>query len=150
MNDIAYENCTDQKTKQLYSTLNNTLIDINKLTNDVIKEASCVKQTLKPGLPKSVYQLKLLNHLIKKGYHLETETSMLNYCVEDEPQRELIIVNGILVIECIVGVKAINHHQKRIMFDLQNNGHAMGLLINFNTDIQNIGITRVYQNFGIH
>ena len=55
-----------------------------------------------------------------------------------------------LVIECIVDVMAINHHQKRIIFDLQNNGHEMGLLINFNTDIHNIDITRVYQNFGIH
>jgi len=150
MNDIAQENWADQKIKQLYSALNNSLIDINELSNDVIAAVASVRLALKPGFPKSVYQLMLFNNLIKKGCQLETEISMLNHCVKNEPDRELIIVNGMLVIECILDDKLINHYQKRIMFDLQNNGLAMGLLINFNADMQKNRITKVYQNFGIH
>lgn len=150
MNDMTHENRDDQKTKQRYSSLDNYLVDINELTNEVIAVATSVKRALIPGVPKSVYQLKLFNYLIKKGFQLETEASMLNDCVNNEPERELLIVNGMLIIECIVDINEINHHQKRIVFDLQNNGHVMGLLINFNTDMQNIGVTRVYPNFGIH
>ena len=149
MQDKTLKNLADQKNRQLYSNLTNYLIDINELTNDIIVEAISVRQALKPGFPKSVYQLNLFNHLMKKGYKLETGASLLDYCVENEPHRELIMINGVLVIECIADVISINHH-KRIMFDLQNNGHEMGLLINFNTDSNNISITRVCHNIGIH
>lgn len=150
MNDTAHGNLADQNSKRLYSAMNNSLIDVDELTNDVVSAVTCINSELKQGVPKSVYQLKLLNSLIKNGFRLETEASMLNHCVKSEPDRELIIVNGLLVIECIMDDNVSRYSHKRIMFDLQNNGHAIGLLINFNKNMQNKGITKVYQNFGIH
>jgi len=118
-----------------------TSADIEKLTFDVIESARNIYQSLKPGLPKCVYQLKLYNDLLKKGFHLQTEISALNIAVNGELDRELIIVNETLVIECIVEDITSGHHRKRVMFDLENNGYKNGLLINFTDDMRSEMLT---------
>jgi GxxExxY protein len=112
-----------------------TSADIEKLTFDVIESARNIFQTLKPGLPRCVYQLKLYNDLLKKGFHLQTETSALSLAVSREFERELIIVNGTLVIECTIENETLNDHRKRVMFDLENNGYTNALLLNFAGDM---------------
>lgn len=119
--------------------------DIDTLFNGVIAAADSIYKTISLGLPKSVYQLKLINLLSKQGFQLETETSMLHSCVYGEPDRELVIVNGALVIECFAEDEMIDHYHRRIVFDLTNNNHEMGLLINFGADMNNNGITKVIQ-----
>lgn len=115
----------------MYSTNN-----IDKLIFDVIESAKSVHLSLNPGLPKCVYQLKLYNDLLKKGFHLQIEMSALNLAVKQEAARELIIVNQRLVIECVADNQTNDHYHKRIMFDLENNDYRKGLLINFSDEMQ--------------
>jgi len=118
-----------------------TPADLERLTFDVIESARNIFLTLKPGLPRCVYQLKLYNDLLKKGFQLQTEMSALNLAVSREPERELIIVNEALVIECIVEDEANHQYRKRVMFDLENNGYTNALLLNFTDDMHSEMIT---------
>ncbi len=124
--------------------------DIDKLASAVMASIKNIYKTLKPGLPKCVYQLKLYNDLLKKGFKLQMEMSMLNRAVKYEVTRELIIVDEILVIECVVDNEIIDHHQKRVMFDLENNSYAKGLLINFSDEIQKDMITVIDRSSVFH
>ena len=142
MNLMMHKNWSEQQndSHNPWEVSNN---DIDTLFNGVIAAADSIYKTLSLGLPKSVYQLKLINILTKQGFQLETETSRLHYCVEKEPARELIIVNGTLVIECFVEDEMADHYHRRIVFDMTNNNYEMGLLINFGADMKNNGITKV-------
>lgn len=145
MTNIVSENLSQSERGQPEIFADDTFINLDVLCGTVIDSVNEVYKNLVPGLPKSVYQLKLLKCLGSKGLQLETEKSVLTRCINDELEREIIIVNGVLVIECIVEDRIINHYQKRIMFDIQNNDHAMGLLINFGEEDQNNGIEKIYQ-----
>ena len=149
MNLMVHKNWSEQQNNFQHSweASNN---DIDTLFNGVIAAADSIYKTLSLGLPKSVYQLKLINLLSKQGFLLETETSMLHYCVEKEPDRELIIVNGTLVIECFAEDEMTDHYHRRIVFDMTNNNYEMGLLINFGADMNNNGITKVIQTSVSH
>jgi len=135
MNNIVHINF-DKKNKTP-SDWHCSANDIDKLIFDIIASAKSIHSLLKPGLPKCVYQLKLYNDLLKKGFQLQTEMSVLNLAVKQETARELIIINESLIIECLIEDKINDHHHKRIMFDLENNGYAKGLLINFSDEMQN-------------
>jgi len=124
--------------------------DIENLIFEVTESARNIHRTLKAGLPKCIYQLKLYNDLSKKGFQLQTEMSVLNLAVRQEAERELIIVNGLLVIECIVENRIDGQYRKRVMFDLENNGYARGLLINFSDELQSHMIATLNHNPAIH
>ena len=140
------QNNAYQKCKQSYFGGENTLIDMNDLCTCVSKAADRVYAKLVTGLAKSVYQQELFKCLSEEGLHLEVETSMLTQCAKNEPCRRIIIVNGVLVIECITENEIITQHQKRLIFDLQINDHVMGLLINFGENTKLCDISKVYQN----
>lgn len=148
MNYNAKTNYTNQDEKSLNDTWHYSPLEVDKLSEVVSKAAKNIYSSLTPGLPKCVYQLKLFNHLVKKGFHLEIEKSMLNQCAENEPVRELIIVNKILMVECIAENEVIDHFQKRIIFDLENTNNEVGLLINFAARMQQIEITKVARKSG--
>lgn len=141
MNNILHinsDNKNNTNTTWCYSASDN-----NKLIFDIIESAKTIHTILKPGLPKCVYQLKLYNDLLKKGFQLQTEMSSLNIAVRQETARELIIVNECLIIECIVESEINDHYHKKIMFDLENNGYAKGLLINFSDEMQSDMVTTI-------
>jgi len=148
MNNIVHINFNDKNKASSTSCYSST--DSNKLVSYVIESAKNIHMTLKPGLPKCVYQLKLYNDLLKKGFQLQTEMSALNQAVKQETARELIIVDDSLIIECIVEHQINSHHHKRIMFDLENNGYEAGLLINFSDEMMNEVVTASNQNSVFH
>jgi len=151
MSDSVQTNAQEVGNKQVhYKEHDSSYIDISRLSNCVVAAAKNVYQELVPGLPKSVYQLKLFNCLTRQGFQLNTELSMLSQCADNELCRDIIIVNGVLVIECIVDDVVLRHYQRRIMFDLQNNDYAVGLLINFSESMQDNAITIVKQNAVSH
>lgn len=150
MNDIVHSNWSDQNNNQSNSGWNYSSTNIVELSESVVEAAKYIYSTLMPGLPKCVYQLKLFNFLVKKGFQLEMESSMLNHCAECEPNRELIIVNNSIVIECIFDNDVTDHHQKRIIFDLQNRNNSLGLLLNFGSDLQGIELKKVFNNTCTH
>lgn len=136
MNNILHTNSDKKNAAWCYSSADNY-----GLIFDVINSAKNIHAILKPGLPKCVYQLKLYNDLLKKGFQLQTEMSALNLAVKQETSRELLIVNESLIIECIVENKIHAHYHKKIMFDLENNGYTKGLLINFSDEMQSDMVT---------
>lgn len=148
MNYNDMTNYTKQDDKPLNDVWHYSPHEIDTLSEVVTKTAKNIYLSLKPGLPKCVYQLKLFNQLVKKGFQLEMEISMLNQCAKNEPVRELIIVNESLVVECIAENEVIDHYQKRIMFDLENTNNEVGLLINFAVSMQQIEITKVVRKSG--
>lgn len=134
MNNIVHINLEDKNKTNPAS--GNSSTDVDRLLIDVVASANDIHHSLKPGMPGYVYQLKLYNDLLKKGFQLQTEMSALNIAVTDEADRELIIVNEVLVIECIAGTDINDHCHKKIMLDLENNGYEKGLLINFSDPVQ--------------
>ncbi len=136
MNNILHINSDKKNAVWRYSSADNY-----ELIFDVINAAKNIHAILKPGLPKCVYQLKLYNDLLKKGFQLQTEMSALNLAVKQESSRELLIVNESLIIECIVENKIHARYHKKIMFDLENNGYTKGLLINFSDEMQSDIVT---------
>ncbi len=81
MNNIVYINTDDSNTDKTNSIWCNFLTYISKLISKVINTASNIHLTLKPGLPKCVYRLKLYNVLLKNDFQRQTEMSVLNHTV---------------------------------------------------------------------
>jgi len=77
-----------------------------------------------------VYQLKVHNDLLKKGYQLQEEKSISHHCAEKEAVRSLVVINKRLVIEYIATDCVTDCHRKRVRIDLQNKDYVEGLLIN--------------------
>jgi len=134
MNNIVHISLEDRNKTNPAS--GNFPTGVDRLIIDVVASANDIHHALKPGLPRCVYQLKLYNDLLKKGFQSQTEMSALNIAVTQEADRELIIVNEVLVIECIVETDINDRCHKKIMFDLENNGYEKGLLINFSDPVQ--------------
>ncbi len=132
--------------KHAYFDENSSLVNMDELCNCISVAVDRVHEKLRPGLPKSTYQLELFKYLDNEGMHLMEETSLLTKYANNEPCRQIIIVNGVLVIECITEEKNINQHHKRIVFDLQINNHVIGLLINFSKKFRCSGISKIYQS----
>ncbi len=150
MNNIVYINSDDNNTDKTNSSWCYSSTTINNLIIEVTESARHIHQTLKPGLPKCVYQLKLYNDLLKKGCQLQTEMSVLNFAVKQEAVRELIVVNSSLVIECIVETQINSHDHKRVRFDLENKGYSRGLLINFSDELQSNMIATINHSSVLH
>jgi GxxExxY protein len=141
MHDIEHINFDNKKNNRTDTMYRYSSNDTNKLAYIISAAAEKIYMTLKPGLPKCVYQLMLYNDLLKKGLLLQTETSMLNPCTKHEPEKELIIVNGMLVIECFVNNEMTDYYQKRAIFNLKNNNYEKSMLINFSDEKEDDLIT---------
>ncbi len=101
------------------------LMDLEALTNTVMMALQQIYLELGTGLPDCVYQLKLQNELIKKGFQLQEEPLTLDHYAENDPVRSQVIINEVLVIEYTTA----DHCQKRMTFDLEGKNCADGLLM---------------------
>ncbi len=106
-------------------------MQIETLTNAVIDIARNICSTLGAGLPVSVYRMVLLKQLNMLGLQLQTESSVLSRCANGEPEREIVIVEGRLVIECALSDEVDEVARKRLVFDVEANDYEVGVLINF-------------------
>ncbi len=128
---------------------NRHLLDADVISESVICAAEYVASLLSYGLPKSVYQLTLFNLLSKQGFKLQIQNSEKIGGLEECRKKEIIIVNEILVIECVVQKDLISDSQRRLMFDHDNNS-VTGIIVNFgDCPIEN-SIIKVYQNSVLH
>ena len=146
MNELKQEIWTCRSSWKSKPVWDFPVMDVEQLTNYVAAQLKGIYRNLGPGLPLCVYQLKLNNGLIKKGIQLRSENSLLSYCAENEPDRSLTIVNEMLVIEYISADNVTEHNKKRIKFDLQNNNHVTGLLINLSEGRENIYVSKVQRD----
>ncbi len=128
---------------------NRLLMDADVISESVICAVEYVVSLLSYGLPKSVYQLTLFNLLSKQGFKLQTQNSQQRGGLEEGRKKEIIIVNGILVIECVVQKEWISDSQRRLMFDHDNNS-VTGIMVNFGDCSTENSIIKVYQNSVLH
>ena len=124
------------------------LMDLEELTNTVMMALQQVYMELGEGLPDCVYQLKLHNELLKKGFQLQEEALALDHYAENEPVRSQAIINEVLVIEYTTGGCSTDHCRKRMTFDLEGKNYADGLLMA--GENKKISITDVKQSNTYH
>ena len=122
------------------------MLDINKLTRDVIGAAIEVHKTLGPGLLESAYEeclcheLKLRNITYERQKELPIEYKGIKL---DCGYRLDIVVARKLILE----LKSCNNlepiHKAQLLTYLKLTGIKIGLLINFNVPILKQGIKRI-------
>ena len=124
----------------------NQMMDINKLTGDVIGAAIEVHKVLGPGLLESAYEeclcheLKLRNITYERQKELAVEYKGIKL---DCGYRLDIVVASKLILE----LKSCNNlepiHKAQLLTYLKLTGIKIGLLINFNVPILKQGIKRI-------
>jgi len=122
------------------------MLDINKLTRDVIGAAIEVHKILGPGLLESAYEeclcheLKLRNISYERQKELPIEYKGIKL---DCGYRLVIVVASKLILE----LKSCNNlepiHKAQLLTYLKLTGIKIGLLINFNVPILKQGIKRI-------
>ena len=122
------------------------MLDINKLTRDVIGAAIEVHKILGPGLLESAYEeclcheLKLRNITYERQKELAVEYKGIKL---DCGYRLDIVVASKLILE----LKSCNNlepiHKAQLLTYLKLTGIKIGLLINFNVPILKQGIKRI-------
>ena len=134
MSDITNDNIENEnKSVMIWSRYP---ADINELIYVVRDLAENIYTALKPGLPQCIYQLKLYNELLKKGFQLQAGTCAVSDNEDGISDREAIIVNGILVIEFYVRGKRESFHSDVGRSKHETERHTRGMLVDFSDGIQ--------------
>ena len=127
------------------------MIDLNKITHDIIFASIEVHKALGPGLLESVYQKCLTIELKSIGYDVQIEVPVpvvyKGQDVSEDSFRLDILVNDKVIVELksVEEVKPV--HKKQLQTYLKLTGKQIGLLINFNVVLLKKGITREVNNF---
>jgi len=122
------------------------MLDINKLTRDVIGAAIEVHKALGPGLLESAYEECLCHELkLRKIFYERQKELAIEYkgIKLDCGYRLDIVVASKLILE----LKSCNNlepiHKAQLLTYLKLTGIKIGLLINFNVPILKQGIKRI-------
>ena len=124
-------------------------MEINEISELIIKASIKIHNKLGPGLLESVYQRILTYELRKAGLQIETEVPIPvnweGHTIDDSFRADLIINKQILVelksVEQILPV-----HHKQVFTYLKLTNLHLGLLINFNTPLLKDGLHRIVRN----
>jgi len=149
MTELIFETLNEQRSDISLRLENSQMKDVDAISESVICAAEYIGSLLSYGLPKSVYQLTLFNLLSKQGFKLHTHKSEHQGSLQQNRQKEIIIVNEMLVIECVVQGEPISDSQRRQMFDHDNNS-VTGIIVNFGDCHPENSIIKVYQNSVLH
>jgi GxxExxY protein len=121
------------------------MVELNKISYDIIGCAYRVHSKLGPGLLESTYQVCLEYELKKMGYNVEVEKALPIIYEDvklDAGYRIDLIVNKSVIVE-LKSVEAINDlHIAQLLTYLKLSNIKLGLLINFNVKDLKQGIKR--------
>jgi GxxExxY protein len=122
------------------------LIEINKVSGEVVDAAMDVHSALGPGLLESVYEHCLAHELLGRGLKVERQAPIP--VVYKVTQLEVGFKVDLLVEDClIVELKAVEEvlpiHEAQIFTYLSLTGSRVGLLLNFNVVSMKKGIRRI-------
>jgi GxxExxY protein len=121
------------------------MVELNKISYDIIGFAYRVHSKLGPGLLESTYQVCLEYELKKMGYNVEVEKALPIIYEDvklDAGYRIDLIVNKSVIVE-LKSVEAINDlHIAQLLTYLKLSNIKLGLLINFNVKDLKQGIKR--------
>lgn len=121
------------------------MVDLNKISYDIIGCAYKVHSKLGAGLLESTYKVCLAYELDKMGYNIEVEKALP--VIYDEIKLEAgyridILVNKLVIVE-LKSVDALNDiHTAQVLTYLKLAEIKLGLLINFNVKDLKQGIKR--------
>ncbi|PCJ88903.1 MAG: hypothetical protein COA54_01355 [Thiotrichaceae bacterium] len=147
MTNLIIETLNEGKSDYSLRLENSQIIDVETISESVICAAEYVASLLSHGLPKSIYQLTLFNLLAKQGFKLQIQRTEVTAGLAEDRQKEIIIVNELLVIECVAHDEKIRDSQRGLMFD---NNSLTGIIVNFASGQTENPITSVYQNSVLH
>ena len=138
----------------------NTEIELNRITTQVIGAAIDVHRALGPGLLESAYETCLAYELAQRGLNVERQKPLpivykgisldtgyrLDLLVERKILLELKAVDSLTPPQSPVVVICSSLHKAQLLSYLKLSGLRLGLLINFNVKMLKRGIQRVIIN----
>jgi iron complex transport system substrate-binding protein len=126
------------------------LVEIDRVSGDVLNLALRVHRELGPGLLESVYEMILAAKLAAMGYAVERQRPVdveydgLRF---DAAFRIDLLVDGILLVE----IKSVEHlnaaHAKQLLTYLRLTKQPVGLLINFGGATLKEGVKRIVNDY---
>ena len=126
------------------------MVEIDRISGDVLNLALRVHRELGPGLLESVYEMILAAKLAAMGYAVERQRPVdveydgLRF---DAAFRIDLLVDGILLVE----IKSVEHlnaaHAKQLLTYLRLTKQPVGLLINFGGATLKEGVKRIVNDY---
>jgi len=121
-------------------------MEINQLTEEILKCAFKVHTNLGPGLLESSYEVCLQYELIKSGLNAEKQKVLPLIYEElklDAGYRVDLLVENRVVIEIKAIERFLDIHVAQVLTYLKLSGCKIGLLLNFNVMSLKNGIKRI-------
>ncbi len=125
------------------------MVDIDRITGDVIDVAIRIHRDLGPGLLESVYETVLAGNLTAMGYRVErqrpVDIEFEGMCFAAAFRIDLLVDERL-----IVEIKSIDQlspvHAKQLLTYLRLTKQPVGLLINFGGETLKEGVRRLVNN----
>jgi GxxExxY protein len=132
--------------KRIFTDVDGTEVDINRVTEPVIGPAIRVHTQLGPGLLESLYEKCLVYELEKSGLRVQKQVPVEVYC--DNVLMDIGFRIDVLVEKClVVEVKSVEVllpvHKAQLATYLKLMKRKAGLVINFNVLSMKDGVKRV-------
>ena len=122
---------------------------LQDITGGIIDAAIKIHKALGPGLFESVYEEVMAYELKKQEMIVERQVAIpvrYDEVTMDVGFRADLIIDREIIVE-IKSVEAVKPgFKKQVITYLRLTGHKIGLLINFNEELQKNGITRLVNN----
>ncbi len=118
------------------------------LTGRVIGAAIEVHRILGPGFAESAYESALCIEFAERRIPFQRQVVVeLGYKGRSVGESRMdLLVDGSLIVELKAVEKLLPLHEQQLLSYLKTTGHAIGLLINFNSITLRSGIRRVVNN----
>jgi GxxExxY protein len=123
-----------------------TTVDINEISGQIVDAAMKVHSALGPGLLESAYEACLLYELHRRGLKAvrQVELPVVYEGVKiDVGYRLDLLVEDAVIVELKAVAEIAPIHQAQLLSYLKLSGKKLGLLINFNVVHLRDGITRM-------
>ena len=117
--------------------------ELDDMLNIIIEDAIACQYALGQGQPSKVYEFCLFNNLVKMGFNARRKVSMLLHYPDANPFRDVIDVDGKLVVESVYSNRINEEHYHNIMLDVKSSGYEAGLFINFAEPLNYRGIIKI-------
>jgi GxxExxY protein len=122
------------------------MLDLNKISGEIVDAAFHIHSKLGPGLLESVYEIILAKELEKRGFCVERQKAIpieFEGTSFDEGFRADLIVENAVIVELKSVEQIAPVHSKQLLTYLRLLDYRLGLLINFGAPIIKEGIKRI-------
>lgn len=126
------------------------MLDVDRITGNVIDIAMRVHRDLGPGLLESVYETVLAAKLEQLGHRVFRQypvTITFEELIFEGAFRADLLVDDCLVVEIKCVERLTGAHQKQLLTYLRLLKQPVGLLINFSGETVKEGLRRVVNNY---